>query len=117
MIKKKISKKQKFSLKDIPKYKVDTTKQVEFKPDELFKNEQDVALALFQCLIENDVEAFKEILDAYLKVNRRLIAKKANLSRSTVSGLFKKGSNSTLKTIAKVINEAHGLDKPYLNKK
>lgn len=107
MTKKKISKKHDFSFVDIPKYDIHDEKKLHvFNPDEFFKNENDVARALFQCLVENDTETFMEILDSYLRVNRTQIAHNTNLSRSTVSLALSKKGNPTLKTIAKIVHEA-----------
>lgn len=76
-----------------------------------FKNEKEVAQALFECLIENDTETFMEILDAYLCVNRTKIAQKANLTRMTVTQAFSKKGNPTLKTIAKIVHGSAALRK------
>ncbi len=62
-----------------------------------------------QCLIDNDAEAFIEILDSYLRVNRSHVARKANLPRSTISLAFSKKGNPTIKTIAKIVHEAISL--------
>lgn len=106
MNKKKTSKKHEFSLADIPRLNVHKKKITEFKPEDFFKNKKEVAEALFQCLIENDTQAFMEILDSYLRVNRSQIAQNTDLSRSTVSLAFSKKGNPTLKTIAKMVHEA-----------
>lgn len=78
----------------------------EYRPEDFFKNNEQVAAALFQALAENDTEAFLEILDSYLRVNRTYIAQETDLSRSTVSLAFSKKGNPTLKTIAKIVHEA-----------
>jgi DNA-binding phage protein len=62
--------------------------------------------ALFQSLLNNDVETFIEILDTYLQVNRSQVAKKAGLSRSTVKLALSKQGNPTLKTIEPIVYEA-----------
>jgi len=101
-------KKPKFSLDNIQHTKVhDSSKFKDFNVNEFFENENDVAAALLQCLIDNDSESFMEILDSYLRVNRSKIAQKTKLSRATVSSAFSKKSNPTLKTIAKIVHEAH----------
>jgi len=107
MTKKKILKKQEFTLADIPKYNIPNEKELTiFNPDEFFKDDKEVAQALFQCLLDNDSETYMEILDSYLRVNRSKVAKKAALSRSTVSLALSKKGNPTLKTIAKIVHEA-----------
>lgn len=70
------------------------------------KNEHNVSEALLQCLIEDDTESFIEILDSYLRVNRSLVAKRTDLSRSTVSLALSPRGNPTLKTIAKIVSES-----------
>lgn len=107
MNKKKTLKKRAFSLDDIPHINMyDEDKYPEVKPEKFFKKDKEVAAALFQCLIENDTEAFMEILDSYLRVNRSHVASNSGLSRSTVSLALSKRGNPTLKTIAKIIHES-----------
>lgn len=76
------------------------------KPSNFFKSHEKVAEALLQSLEENDADAFLEILDAYLKVNRTRIAKEANLSRTTVQNAFSQKGNPTIRTIAKIVHQA-----------
>ena len=45
-------------------------------PERFFKNFDKVGAALLESLVENDTEAFIEILDSYLQVNREYVAKK-----------------------------------------
>ena len=107
MNKKKTSKKRGFSLRDIQHIHLhDSEKFSEVKPEAFFSNKKEVAEALLQCLIENDTQAFMEILDSYLRVNRSQIADSAAMSRSTISLAFSKKGNPTLKTIAKIVHEA-----------
>src|SRR5438067_6234032 len=106
MIKKRISKKRKFSLEDLKSIKVDESKLHKFNAEDYFKNDKSVAEALLQCLIDNDSEAFMEILDSYLRINRSQVAESAGLPRSTVTLAFSKKGNPTIKTIAKIVHEA-----------
>ncbi len=76
MNKKKTLKKHEFSLGDLQPLKIDESKLNVSKASELFGNKNEVAKALFECLIENDTETFMEILDAFLCVNRTQIAHK-----------------------------------------
>jgi len=76
------------------------------EPDQFFKNFDKVGAALLESLIENDTEAFIEILDTYLQVNRAQVAKKAKMSRSTVQHALSKKGNPTLKTIARIVHES-----------
>lgn len=76
------------------------------KPSEFFKNHDKVAAALLQSLEDNDAEAFLEILDAYLRVNRTKTAKETNLSRTTVQQAFSGKGNPTIRTIAKIVHQS-----------
>lgn len=67
MSKKKILKERVFTLDELQLIEiVDESKLHDSKASEFFKNKNEVAQALFECLIDNDSEAFMEILDAYL---------------------------------------------------
>ena len=55
----------------------------EHNPSAFFKSHEKVAKALLQSLEENDTDAFLEILDVYLKINRTKVAKETQLSRTT----------------------------------
>jgi DNA-binding phage protein len=76
------------------------------KPNRFFKDFDKVGAALLESLVENDTEAFIEILDTYLKVNRAQVAKRAKLSRSTVQYALSKKGNPTLRTIARIVHES-----------
>ena len=62
MSKKKILKKHEFTLEELPSVKVDESKLHDSKASEFFKNKNEVAKALLECLIDNDTETFMEIL-------------------------------------------------------
>ena len=105
MLKRKKSKKRGFSLNDMPILKTTKKESLQIhKPDRFFKDFDKVGAALLESLIENDTEAFIEILDAYLKVNRTQIAKRTKMSRSTVQHAFSKKGNPTLRTIARIVH-------------
>lgn len=82
------------------------TPALQHKPTEFFRSHEKVATALLESLEENDAGAFLEILDAYLRVNRTKIAKKTNLSRTTVQNALSKNGNPTIRTIAKIVHQA-----------
>jgi probable addiction module antidote protein len=75
-------------------------------PRKFFKNHEKVAEALLQSLEENDADAFLEILNTYLYVNRTKIAKEAKLSRTTVQNALLGKGNPTIRTIAKIVHKA-----------
>jgi DNA-binding phage protein len=107
MIKKKTSKKQKLSFEDIPIFKTKKSElSFKHKSKNFFKSHDKVATALLQSLEENDADAFLEILDAYLRVNKTRIAKEANLSRTTIQNALSRGGNPTIRTIAKIVHKA-----------
>ena len=106
MNKKKTSKKHGFTLADIPHININEKDLKEINPEDHFKDTSKIAEALFQCLIENDTEAFIEILDAYLRVNRTHVARKTKMPRSTIKLALSKRGNPTLKTIAGIVHAA-----------
>lgn len=107
MLKRKRSKKRGFSLEDMPTLKMNKRANLEkHSPDHFFRDFDKVGTALLQSLIENDTEAFIEILDTYLQVNRARVAKKGKISRSTVQQALSKKGNPTLRTIAKIVHES-----------
>lgn len=75
-------------------------------PEKSLKNLDKVGAALLESLIENDTEAFIEILDGYLQVNRSRVAKKAHIARSTIQQALSRKGNPTLKTLAKIVHES-----------
>ena len=107
MLKRKKSKKRGFSLDDMPTHRAAKSGKLEsHDPSSFFKNFDKVGKALLESLIENDTEAFIEILDTCLRVNKTQVAKKGKMSRSTVQSALSKKGNPTLKTIAKIVHEA-----------
>lgn len=75
-------------------------------PKKSLKNLDKVGTSLLESLIENDTEAFIEILDSYLQVNRSQVAKKAHIARSTIQQALSRKGNPTLKTLAKIVHES-----------
>jgi len=105
MNKKKTLKNQEFSLSNAQYIDINDKKFTKFNPEDFFMDEQKVATALLQCLIDNDTESYMEILESYLRINKSQVSQKAKLSRSTVSLAFSKKGNPTLKTVAKIVHE------------
>jgi DNA-binding phage protein len=107
MTKKKISKKREFYLKDIPTVEIKNQKGLTAEsPSKILSDQDMVGRVLLQCLIEGDPESFLEILDSFLRVNRKQTAKESGLARSTVIQVFSKKGNPTLKTIAKIVQSS-----------
>lgn len=100
-------KKQKSCFNDMPITSIkENNDLIKHDPKQSFKDHEKVALALLECLIDNDTKSYIEILDSYLRVNRTHVAMNSKLSRSTVQQAFSKKGNPTLKTIAKIVHEA-----------
>ncbi len=83
-----------------------TVKVKHHHPEKSFRNIVKVGAALLESLMANDTEAFIEILDGYLHVNRTNVAKKAKMARSTVQQALSRNGNPTLKTLAKIVHES-----------
>lgn len=108
MPKSKTSKKRAFCFEDMQEIKIKKNAPIlkMHKPLKSLKNTDKVGTALLECLIANDTEAFIEILESYLRVNRSSVARKTHLSRSTVQQALSKTGNPTLRTLAKIVHEA-----------
>lgn len=99
--------KQKTSLENMPIIKSKkSAKLKEHNPSDFFKKHEQVAAALLTCLEENDVEAYLEILNTYLYINKSKVAKEAKLSRTTVQNALSSKGNPTIRTIAKIVHQA-----------
>jgi probable addiction module antidote protein len=107
MPKAKTSKKQDFSLASMPKMKL--KKGVKTIKDTSFKNLKDkkrVREALSECLFDDDMEGFKEILKAHLEVrNISNFSKETGLPRKTIYRILEPDSNPTLKNITKLLSK------------
>ena len=77
---------------------------IEYSPTEELLDEQFIALALWECLKNNDPEGVVEIIQAHLEtVNKQKRAKRVHLPRSTLYNTFK-SKNPTIRTLAKMVN-------------
>ncbi len=107
MLKKKTSKKHEFSLNDMQTVSLKNRKGItDFNPDARLKNRELVAKALWECLVSNDVDAFKEILKSHLEVtNKDDLAAKAGIPRRTLFRMLSPEGNPTLENLGKIIHE------------
>ena len=107
MLRKKTSKKQEFSFQDMETVSLKkNTKVAPFKAKEILKNKNLIAKALWQALVENDVDGFKEILKAHLEnLNKDQLAEETGLSRRTIFRMLEPDGNPTLKNISTIINK------------
>ena len=107
MIRKKILKKRKHSIKSMHTKKEKKTQRLKDHDSSLFfKNHAKVAEALLQSLEENDSAAFLEIINTYIYVNRTRVATETGLSRTTVQNALSSKGNPTIKTIAKIVHQS-----------
>ncbi len=107
MPKRKISKKRRFSLNDMPIANLKNRKNIlEFNPDVRLEQPQIIAYALWECLVENDIESFKEILRSHLEViNKDKFAKKADIPKRTLFRMLSPEGNPTLENLGKIIHQ------------
>lgn len=107
MPKRKTSKKHGFSLSDMPTVNLKNRKGIlEFNPDIRLQKPEVIAHALWECLVENDIEAFKEILRSHLEVvNKDTLAKRAGIPRRTLFRMLSPEGNPTLENLGKIIHE------------
>jgi len=107
MPKKKTSKKHGFSLSDMPTVNLKNRKGIfEFDPNIRLQKPEAIAHALWECLVDNDIEAFKEILRSHLEVvNKDTLAKRAGIPRRTLFRMLSPEGNPTLENLGKIIHQ------------
>lgn len=73
------------------------------------KDQELVFRAFWECLVEQDIDSFKEILRSHLEaVNKRQFAKKSRTSRRTLHRILSPEGNPTLKNISSIIHALYG---------
>ena len=94
-----------FSIKNVSLVELNGRVSLErHHPAECFKDVSRVQAALLEALLDGDSETFKEILSAFISVqNKSAVAKKVDVTKSTMFRMLKPGSNPTLNNIAKVM--------------
>jgi probable addiction module antidote protein len=76
----------------------------EYSPTEELLDEKFIAMAIWDCLKNNDPQGVIEILETHLEVvNKVKAAREAKISRSSLYKALK-GKNPTLKTVAKLVH-------------
>ena len=110
MAKKMTSKRQEHFLKNIPIHKLKKGARVKaVSSSTRLKDKELIFLALWQCLIEQDIESFKDVLRGHLEaVNKEELSKKAKTSRRTLHRILSPQGNPTLRSISKVISAMYG---------
>ena len=77
---------------------------IEYSPTKELLDEEFIALAIWECLKNNDPEGVVEVIQAHLSaVNKARAAKEVLLPRSSMYNALK-GKNPTVKTLAKLVN-------------
>ncbi len=107
MPKRKILKKQDFSLNDMPSLKMKNKNELKsFGASKRLKDKDYISHALWECLVADDTEGFKEILRAHLElINKDEFAKQSGISRRTLFRMLSENGNPTLDNISKIINK------------
>lgn len=65
-----------------------------------------VSKALWECILANDPEGFKEILKTHLELkNKEAIIKETHISRRTLFRMLSRKGNPTLENISKIVHK------------
>ena len=107
MPKKKILKEPDFSFDNMPSLNMKNRKSLKvFDASKRIKNKKYISKALWECLVANDTDGFKDIFRAHLElINKDDFAKEAGISRRTLFRMLSEDGNPTLNNISKIINK------------
>ncbi len=110
MTKRATSKRHAFALNDIPLRKIKPgAKTARVSSTARLKDQELIFRALWECLIEQDLLSFKEVLRGHLEaVNKQQLARKSKTSRRTLHRIFSPEGNPTLKNISSVLHALYG---------
>lgn len=99
-----------FSLSDTPVRSLKVGARVKrVRAASRLKDEELVFRAFWQCLVEKDLESFKEILRSHLEAtNKKEFAKLSKTSRRTLHRILSPAGNPTLRNISNVIHALYG---------
>ena len=108
MVKKKILKKRIYSYKDIPvnNIKLKSMKGlIPYNPSAKMRDKEYVAIGLCECIKDNDVESFKEILRTHLELtNKDDFSKKTGIARRTLFRMLSPEGNPTFENVCKMVH-------------
>ncbi len=77
-----------------------------FGASKRIKNKKYVSKALWECLVADDTDGFKDILSAHLElINKDEFAESAGISRRTLFRMLSAEGNPTLDNISKIIHK------------
>lgn len=107
MHRKKTSKKQEFSLKDMSAIEVKKlTGLSKFNAKKYLDKKEWLAKALWQCLVEGDIGSFKDIIrDSIEVINKDKLAEETGISRRTLYRMLSPEGNPTIDNVSKIINK------------
>lgn len=110
MTKRTTSKKQEFTLKDTPIRRLRPDAPVRrINSATRLRDEELVFRAFWQCLVEQDIQSFKDVLRGHLEaVNKEQFAKISKTSKRRLHRLLSPKGNPTLKNISNVIHALYG---------
>lgn len=110
MTKKATSKRREFSLNDTPIRNLKRGARVrKVSSSRRLKDQELLFRALWECLVEQDIESFKDVLRGHLEAaNKQQLSRKAKTSRRTLHRILSAEGNPTLKSISKVISAMYG---------
>jgi DNA-binding phage protein len=110
MTKKVTLRKRAFSLSDIPQRKLRAgVKAIRVNSAARLKDQELIFRALWECLVEEDLESFKEVLRGHLDVvNKQQLAQRSKTSRRTLHRILSPEGNPTLKNISSVLHALYG---------
>ncbi len=105
MVKKKTSRKRRFSFDAMPSRKLKHGAPVtDHDPKAGLADRKFIIESLTEALVDGDAQAFKEILAAHLEVvQKESFYERAGLSRRTLYRMLAPGGNPTLENIARVV--------------
>ena len=70
------------------------------------KNKKIISKALWECLIANDTDGFKEILRVHLELtSKEKLTEETGLSKRTLYRMLSEEGNPTLENISKIIHK------------
>ena len=106
MPKKRTSKILEDSFESMPSLKLKKgVKTSPFGATRRMKNKMNISKALWECLVADDVDGFKEILKAHLElVNKDEFAEKAGIPKRTLYRMLSPSGNPTLENISKIVH-------------
>jgi DNA-binding phage protein len=103
----KTSKKHQIYLEKLAKADLDKVKGLKrSNPLKELSDSNQTAMAVFECLLNNDAEGAMEMIELYLKAkNKTKLRKEVNLHKSTMYSALKH-RNPTMKTLAKIMHSS-----------